>query len=43
MLIEEGFAQEYTYQNPYKYQQEFQFAEKRAQESKRGLWGDVCN
>jgi micrococcal nuclease len=43
LMIEEGYAHEYTYQsNPYKYQTEFKEAEKNARESKKGLWGDLC-
>lgn len=41
-MIEEGFAHEYTYDFPYKYQQEFKNAEKDARENKKGLWGDKC-
>lgn len=40
MMIEEGFAFEYTYSNPYKYQDEFKLAQKNAEENKRGLWAD---
>ena len=43
MMIEEGYAHEYTYHVPYKYQSEFEEAETRARENKRGLWGDVCD
>lgn len=45
LMIEEGYAHEYTYQsNPYKYQTEFIDAEKSARENKRGLWGEAtCN
>lgn len=44
LLIEEGFAHEYTYMsNPYKYQTEFKEAQKRARTNKRGLWDDnIC-
>uniref|UniRef100_A0A7C4R5I7 Nuclease n=1 Tax=candidate division CPR3 bacterium TaxID=2268181 RepID=A0A7C4R5I7_UNCC3 len=42
-LIMEGYAYEYTYQIPYKYQSEFQEAQRLAQKEKIGLWGDtVC-
>lgn len=41
-MIEQGFAYEYTYRTPYKYQAAFQQAEKTAREKKRGLWGDTC-
>jgi micrococcal nuclease len=40
MMIEEGYAYEYTYSTPYKYQQEFQKAEKHARANKLGLWAD---
>lgn len=39
-MIEEGYAYEYTYDIPYKYQDEFKAAQKQAQELKRGLWGE---
>jgi len=43
LMIEQGFAREYTYQhNPYQYQKEFIEAERRAKKNKRGLWGH-CN
>lgn len=42
-MIENGFAQEYTYEKPYKYQKEFRDAERMAREEKRGLWTEgVC-
>lgn len=40
LMIDEGFAHEYTYRIPYKYQKEFKQAEKEAREAKRGLWAD---
>lgn len=41
LLIREGYAHEYTYQNdPYIFQQQFKDAEKEAQENKRGLWAE---
>lgn len=40
MMIEEGYAHEYTYQVPYKFQKEYKEAEKQAREAKRGLWAD---
>ncbi len=43
LMIEEGFAHEYTYNTPYKYQSEFKEAETKAREDKRGFWGDVCD
>ncbi len=39
-LIEEGFAYEYTYDEPYEYQSEFKKAQQEAQRDKRGLWAD---
>ncbi len=41
-MIEQGFAHEYTYSTPYKYQTEFKNAQKEAQEAKEGLWGAAC-
>jgi len=41
-IIKEGFAYEYTYDAPYKYQREFKQAQKEASENKVGLWGKVC-
>lgn len=37
-MIEQGYAHEYTYNLPYKYQAEFKAAQKVAQEAQRGLW-----
>lgn len=43
-LIEHGYAHEYTYDAPYKYQAEFKAAEMDAQANKRGLWSqETCN
>ena len=39
-MISEGYAHEYTYNLPYKYQKEFKAAEKRARDEQRGLWAD---
>jgi micrococcal nuclease len=39
-LILQGFAYEYTYDLPYRYQDEFKKAQISARESKRGLWAD---
>lgn len=39
-MISDGYAYEYTYNIPYKYQEEFKQAEKEARENKRGLWAD---
>lgn len=42
-MIKEGYAYEYTYNTPYKYQQEFKEAERQAQAQEKGLWaGGVC-
>ncbi|MFA6408046.1 MAG: thermonuclease family protein [Candidatus Paceibacterota bacterium] len=43
-MIEQGYAHEYTYNTPYKYQTEFRAAQKSAQENLRGLWSpSTCN
>lgn len=43
-MIEQGFAHEYTYNIPYKYQLEFKAAEKSARENQMGLWSpNTCN
>lgn len=39
-MIAAGYAHEYTYNLPYKYQVGFKEAEKRAREEKKGLWAD---
>ena len=39
-MILQGFAYEYTYSTPYKYQSEFKYAQKEAEANKRGLWAD---
>lgn len=44
LMIEEGYAYEYTYNTPYKYQAEFKQAETLAKENKKGLWAEnTCN
>jgi micrococcal nuclease len=43
LMVRDGFAYEYTYDIPYKYQTEFKKAQKEAMEAKAGLWGDMCN
>lgn len=44
LMIEEGYAYEYTYNTPYKYQADFKDAQQKAREAKRGLWAeDACN
>lgn len=40
MMIADGYAYEYTYDLPYKYQNEFKQAEKEARKAERGLWAD---
>ena len=43
-MIEQGYAHEYTYNVPYKYQAEFKAAQKSAQENLKGLWSsETCN
>jgi micrococcal nuclease len=43
-MIEQGYAHEYTYGTPYKYQSEFKTAQKNAQSSQLGLWSpNTCN
>ena len=43
-LIRDGYAHEYTYRLPYKYQTQFKEAEKFARENDKGLWGPgVCD
>ncbi len=37
-MIEEGYAHEYTYDEPYKYQADFKDAERSARENNKGLW-----
>lgn len=42
-MIEQGYAYEYTYNLPYKYQAEFKKAQLDAENNKRGLWAPgVC-
>jgi micrococcal nuclease len=44
VMIEEGYAYEYTYERPYQYQMAFKEAQKRAQEQMKGLWDSkTCN
>lgn len=43
-MIRQGYAHEYTYNIPYKYQTQFKQAEDEARLAKRGLWADgACN
>lgn len=41
ILVAEGYAREFTYNTPYRYQKEFQAAEVTAKQNSLGLWG-VC-
>lgn len=44
LMVNEGYAYEYTYSLPYKYQAEFKTAQKDAETNKRGLWAHgVCD
>ncbi len=43
-MVAEGYAYEYTYMTPYKYQKEFRDLQNLARTSGRGLWSkDTCN
>lgn len=43
-MIEEGYAYEYTYDTPYRYQMDYKEAQRKAQEEMKGLWGEaVCD
>ena len=43
-MIEQGYAHEYTYNIPYKYQTDFKNAQKQARASEAGLWSpNTCN
>lgn len=39
LLVQEGYAKEYTYKIPYQYQKEFRAEQKAAKKNKIGLWG----
>jgi micrococcal nuclease len=41
-MLQTGLAEEYTYDDPYKYQQLFQENEQQAEEDLLGLWGQIC-
>ncbi len=42
-MLREGYAKEYTYDEPYKFQKRFRDAERQARRAKRGLWSpDTC-
>jgi micrococcal nuclease len=38
-LVGEGYAREYTYDEPYRYQAAFRTDQRRARDARRGLWG----
>jgi micrococcal nuclease len=40
-MVAEGYAYEYTYMTPYRYQKDFRNLQRLAQTSKRGLWADT--
>ena len=43
-MIQEGYAFEYTYDRPYKYQKEFKAAQAEAKSAELGLWSPTtCN
>jgi micrococcal nuclease len=42
IMIKEGFAKEYTYNKPYKYQSVFKEAQDFAMENDLGIWSIVC-
>jgi micrococcal nuclease len=41
-MINDGFAHEYTYNKPYKYQTAYLAAQSEARSIERGLWSDLC-
>lgn len=41
-LIKQGYALEYTYDEAYQYQSQFQTAEDQAEQEELGLWGQAC-
>ncbi|MFA7308487.1 MAG: thermonuclease family protein [Patescibacteria group bacterium] len=44
LMVEEGYAYEYTYQTPYQYQAQFKEAQSDAKSNNRGLWDPTtCN
>src|SRR3989344_747480 len=40
VMIQEGYAYEYTYSTPYTYQTKYKELQKEAEQNKRGLWAD---
>ncbi|MGW5364489.1 thermonuclease family protein [Actinopolymorpha pittospori] len=43
VMLEGGYGREYTYDKPYKYQTEFTAAQRKARDSKSGLWQSCVN
>ena len=43
VMLAGGYGREYTYDKPYKYQTEFTAAQRRARDSKAGLWQSCVN
>jgi micrococcal nuclease len=43
LLIEQGYAYEYTYGTPYQLQKEFKQAQTDAMQMSRGLWAQTCS
>jgi micrococcal nuclease len=44
VMLAEGYANEYTFDTPYKYQSQFRAAAKQARQALRGLWSpNTCN
>jgi micrococcal nuclease len=43
LMIQEGFALEYTYRTPHRYQSEYRLAQEDARNNALGLWGPTCN
>lgn len=43
ILLEEGYAYEYTFNEPYLYQKEFKIAERSAQQNNLGVWQACTN
>ena len=41
-MLQAGLAEEYTYNDPYRYQELFREAEEQARDDLRGLWGQIC-
>lgn len=42
-MVRDGYAYEYTYKTPYRYQTEFKAAETNARNHALGLWGPECD